>query len=46
MAIQEMIPDARLTNFMKAILKPVIYVLLSLHTCSLRDIQDFMKAEE
>jgi hypothetical protein len=46
MAIQEMIPDARLTNFMKALLKPVIYVLLSLHTCSLRDIQEFMQQEE
>jgi len=46
MAIQEMIPDARLSNFMKALLKPVIYVLLTLHTCSLKDIQSFMQQEK
>jgi len=45
-AIQEMIPDAKLTNFMRAILKPVIYILLSLNTSTLADIQTFLGQEE
>jgi len=28
-AIQEMIPDAKLSNYMRAILKPCLYVMLS-----------------
>ena len=41
-AFEEMIPDARLSNQMKAILKPCLYVLLSLHTCTLEHLQEFM----
>ncbi|MEZ5059720.1 MAG: hypothetical protein R2879_22025 [Saprospiraceae bacterium] len=38
----EMIPEARLTNYMKALLKPCIYTLLKMKTCTLQDLQDFM----
>jgi len=41
-AFEEMIPDARLSNQMKAVLKPCLYVLLSLHTSTLEDLQEFM----
>ena len=41
-AIQEMIPDAKLTNFMKAVLKPVVYILLSINTSTIADIQTFL----
>lgn len=45
-AIQEMIPDAKLTNFMKAVLKPVVYILLSINTSTIADIQTFLWQEE
>ncbi|MEZ4950649.1 MAG: hypothetical protein R2784_14880 [Saprospiraceae bacterium] len=32
----EMIPEARLTNYMKALLKPCIYTLLKMKTCTLQ----------
>lgn len=41
-AFQEMIPDSKLSNQMKTILKPCIYVLLSLNTCNLVHLQEFM----
>jgi len=41
-AIQEMIPEAKLTNYMRAILKPCIYVLLTLKTCTFENLQEFM----
>lgn len=37
-----MIPEARLTNYMKALLKPCIYTLLKMNSCTLQDLQDFM----
>lgn len=43
---EEMIPDAKLSNYMKAVLKPCLYVLLKLHTCSLHDLQEFLTNEE
>jgi len=41
-AIQELIPDAKLSNYMKAILKPCLFVLLSKKTATLEDLQEFL----
>ena len=38
----ELIPEARLTNYMKALLKPCLYTLLNLKSCTLQDLQDFV----
>jgi len=40
---EELIPDAKLTNYMKALLNPCIATLLSLRTCSITDLKDFMR---
>jgi len=45
-AIQEMIPDAKLSNFMRAILKPCLYVLLSKQDTNLTDLQEMLTQEE
>ena len=42
---EEMIPDAKLSNYMKAILKPCLYVLLTQHTWSLHHLQEFLTDE-
>ena len=41
-AIEEMIPDVKLSNHMRAILKPCIFVLLTLHTSTFEDLQEFL----
>jgi len=41
-ALEEMLPDAKLSLTMRAIIKPCIYTLLSLHTCTLEDLQAFL----
>lgn len=41
-AFEEMIPDAKLSNQMKAVLKPCVFVLLSLKTATFEDLQEFM----
>ena len=45
-AIEEMIPDAKLTNFMRAILKPCLYVLLTHRTATFLDLQEFLMQED
>jgi len=45
-AIQEMIPDAKLSNFMRTILKPCLYVMLSKQDTNLTDLQEMLKQEE
>jgi len=45
-AIQEMIPEAKLSNFMRAILKPCLYVMLSKYGTNLSDLQDMLMQEE
>lgn len=42
---EELIPDARLTNYMKALLNPCIATLLSLKTSSITDLKDFMRTD-
>lgn len=41
-AIEEMIPDVKLSNHMRAILKPCIFVLLTLHTSTFEDLQELL----
>gem|GEM_PF-2505495 len=41
-ALEEMLPDDKLSNTMRAIVKPCIYVLLSLQTCTLENLQAFL----
>lgn len=42
-AFEEILQDTKLTNYMRAILKPCIYVLLTLHDCNLKDLQTFLR---
>jgi len=45
-AIEELLPDTKLSTNMKALLKPCIYVLLSVQWSSLKDLQNFLSKEE
>lgn len=40
---EELIPDARMSNYMRALLNPCIATLLSLKTASITDLKDFMR---
>lgn len=42
---EELIPDSRLSNYMRALLNPCIATLLRLRTCSITDLKDFMRTE-
>jgi len=39
---EELIPDAKLTNYMKAVLKPCLTTLLSSRSSSMEDLKDFL----
>jgi hypothetical protein len=41
-AFEEILSDTKLTNHMKALLKPCLYVLIGLKNCSLLDLQDML----
>jgi hypothetical protein len=42
---EELIPDSKLTNYMRALLNPCIATLLRLRTCSITDLKDFMRTD-
>lgn len=41
-----MIPEAKLSNYMKTILKPCVYTLLTRKTANLKDLQNFLSEKE
>ena len=43
---EELIPDAKLSNYMKAVLKPCLTTLLSSRTASMEDLKDFLSASK